>query len=71
MTESLRDIVFEDDDDGCCERCGGEGYIMAADGDASDWQEDTYCGPLDAEIKCRVCNGTGSRAQPNKGASGS
>ena len=53
--------LYEDEDDGACDRCGGEGYIMAADGDGSDWGEDTYAGPLDAEIKCRMCKGTGRR----------
>lgn len=52
---------LSDDDEFLCDRCGGEGYIMAADGDGSDWGEDTYCGPMDAEIKCRACNGTGQR----------
>jgi len=47
------------DDEPVCERCGGEGWIMASDGDGSDWGEDTYCGPLDAEIECRVCRGSG------------
>lgn len=51
--------ILDDDDVGACDRCGGEGYILAADGDGGDWIEDTYCGPEDAEIKCRVCNGTG------------
>lgn len=46
------------DDDGECPRCGGDGFILASDGDGSDWQEDTYCGPEDAIIKCRVCNGS-------------
>lgn len=46
-----------DEDDALCARCGGDGYIMAADGDGSDWGEDTYCGPMDAVIKCRCCNG--------------
>ena len=55
------DPALLDDDDIYCERCGGEGWIMAADGDGSDWGEDTYCGPLDDEIKCRVCKGTGLR----------
>jgi hypothetical protein len=34
--------------------------IMAADGDGSDWGEDTYSGPMDAVIECRFCNGTGA-----------
>lgn len=48
-------------DDGLCDRCGGDGYIMAHDGDGSDWGEDTYCGPMDATIDCRACGGTGFR----------
>lgn len=46
---------FDPEDDGLCEVCGGDGYIMAADGDGSDWGEDTYAGPMDAVIKCRHC----------------
>ena len=42
-----------------CERCGGSGEIMAADGDPSDWLEDTYCGPDDETVECRRCGGTG------------
>lgn len=53
----MDDDDYEDDD--TCPRCGGEGWIMACDGDPSDWGEDTYCGSLDAEIKCRECRGTG------------
>ena len=52
---------LDDGDDGLCDRCGGDGYILACDGDGSDWGEDTYSGPMDAVIKCRVCNGGGSR----------
>lgn len=55
----MADDEFEDES--YCERCGGEGYIMASDGDGSDWGEDCYAGPLDAEIECRVCGGTGLR----------
>ncbi len=50
---------WEAEAEGICDRCGGEGYLLAADGDGSDWQEDTYVGPMDAEIKCRICKGTG------------
>ena len=56
MTDT--DDWFEDDP-GMCTRCGCEGYLLACDGDGSDWQEDTYCGAMDAEIKCRICKGTG------------
>lgn len=61
MAETLREIDFDHDDleGDCCTNCGGEGYILAADGDGTDWGEDTYAGPLDAEIKCRHCNGLG------------
>lgn len=52
---------FDEIDDGLCDRCGGEGWIMACDGDGSDWGEDTYCGPMDAVIECRACRGTGER----------
>ncbi len=48
---------FDDPDENVCWNCGGEGYILACDGDGSDWGEDTYCGPMDATIKCRHCNG--------------
>jgi hypothetical protein len=54
-TEKMHD--FDDPDESVCWVCGGEGYIMAADGDGSDWGEDTYSGPMDAVIKCRHCNG--------------
>lgn len=47
----------EDGYEDICDRCGGDGYILAADGDGSDWGEDTYAGPMDAVIKCRHCNG--------------
>lgn len=50
---------WEEDDD-LCPRCGGDGLIMAYDGDGSDWGEDTYSGPMDAVIECRHCNGTGA-----------
>jgi hypothetical protein len=59
----MDEIDFDEDDDRC-ERCGGEGWIMASDGDGSDWGEDCYAGPLDAEIKCRRCNGSGLRRMP-------
>lgn len=52
---------FDEIDDDLCPRCGGEGWIMAWDGDGADWGEDTYCGPMDAMITCRVCKGTGER----------
>ena len=42
-----------------CSRCNGEGWILEADGDPSDWQEDTYCGPDDSVITCRACKGKG------------
>lgn len=47
----------DDDESDLCDVCGGEGVIMAYDGDGSDWGEDTYAGPMDAVIKCRHCNG--------------
>lgn len=49
----------DDDSDRYCDRCGGEGVIMAWEGDGSDWGEDTYNGPMDAVITCRACGGTG------------
>ena len=52
---------FDDEYDDQCQRCGGEGWIMACDGDGSDWGEDTYCGSMDATITCRACKGTGER----------
>lgn len=55
----MAEIDYDEEYDNTCPRCGGEGWIMAADGDGSDWGEDTYCGPLDAEIKCRECRGLG------------
>ena len=54
------DIDYETIDDYACEHCGGDGYIMAVDGDGSDWGEDTYAGPEDAVITCRFCGGSGS-----------
>jgi len=54
MTE---DFDYDESDE--CDRCGGEGWIDAVDGDPSDWMEDTYCGDPAAIIKCRKCNGTG------------
>ena len=48
-----------DDSDRYCDRCGGEGVIMAWEGDGSDWGEDTYSGPMDEVIVCRACGGTG------------
>lgn len=51
----------DDDSDRYCDRCGGEGVIMAWEGDGSDWGEDTYSGPMDAVITCRACGGTGMR----------
>lgn len=53
-----QDEYAEDpDEEGLCARCGGDGYLLACDGDGSDWGEDTYAGPMDAVIKCRCCNG--------------
>lgn len=49
---------WEEDDD-LCPHCGGDGSIMACDGDGSDWGEDTYSGPMDVVIECRHCGGTG------------
>jgi hypothetical protein len=54
------DWGLEDEND-LCDRCGGDGVIMAWEGDGSDWGEDTYSGPMDAVIKCRACNGGGMR----------
>jgi hypothetical protein len=45
----------EYDEDDVCQRCGGDGYIMASEGDPSDWGEDTYCGPEDAVMACPDC----------------
>lgn len=50
-----------DVDDGLCDRCGGDGWIMAFEGDGDDWGEDTYSGPMDESIPCRACGGTGVR----------
>lgn len=47
------------DDDDLCAICGGDGYILACDGDGNDWGEDTYSGQMDAVIECRHCKGTG------------
>ena len=47
--------------DAYCDRCGGDGAIMAWEGDGSDWGEDTYSGPMDEVITCRACGGTGMR----------
>lgn len=49
---------YEDDGDEC-PHCCGDGFIDACDGDPTDWGEDTYCGPDDATIRCRHCNGKG------------
>lgn len=43
------------DEDEACPRCGGDGYILASEGDPSDWGEDTYCGPEDDCIPCPEC----------------
>jgi len=61
MTADLKAMYEPEDDDDTCPNCGGEGYIMAADGDGNDWGEDTYCGPSDAMIVCRHCMGTGGQ----------
>ena len=53
------ELINFDDEDDLCPRCGGEGWILEADGDGSDWGEDCYCGPDDETIECRACNGTG------------
>ena len=60
-SEEERDEFFDDGLDDDCPRCGGEGWIMAGDGDPSDWGEDTYCGSMDDAITCRECRGTGVR----------
>lgn len=69
VAETLREIEFEDEDSDCCPRCGGEGWIDAVDGDPSDWGEDTYCGPEDASLKCRDCNGEGYFRRTSTGVS--
>ena len=57
MNDQRHMYDFDDQDDAhLCPVCGGEGYIMACDGDGSDWGEDIYSGPMDAVIKCRHCN---------------
>ena len=57
--------LYDNDDE--CPVCGGDGYIMASDGDGSDWGEDTYSGPMDAVIKCRHCNGAETwRVKPDE-----
>lgn len=56
------DWDYEYDMRDICQDCGGEGWIEAADGDPSDWGEDTYCGAADEVITCRHCNGSGVRA---------
>ena len=54
--------IFEGDEvlENLCQHCGGEGWLLAEDGDGSDWQEDTYAGLAGAEIKCRYCKGKGT-----------
>lgn len=60
MTDPLRTPYDQpDEDNDLCPVCGGDGYIMAYDGDGSDWGEDTYAGPMDAVINCRHCNSSG------------
>lgn len=54
MTE---DFDYEESDE--CDRCGGDGWIAAVDGDPSDWITNTYCGDLDTFIVCRKCGGKG------------
>ncbi len=61
MSDALPMVEDFDYDDGeCCNRCGGEGWIMAEDADPSDWGEDTYCGPEDATMICPQCKGKGT-----------
>ena len=62
MPQTAREITpdpYDYDESDECDRCGGNGYIMEAEGDPSDWMEDTYCGADDEVIVCRKCNGTG------------
>ena len=61
MADPVQMSDYDDEFDDLCQRCGGEGWLMAIDGDGSDWGEDTYCGPEDATITCRLCHGTGYR----------
>lgn len=55
----MDDEIWDDMEGDDCDRCHGEGWIYACDGDPSDWQEDTYCGSDDETITCRKCKGTG------------
>lgn len=61
VTPAKPDLERPEDtyEDHLCPHCGGDGLIMACDGDGSDWGEDTYSGPMDATITCRHCKGTG------------
>lgn len=48
----------DDDDQGRCDRCGGDGFIEYNDGDGSDWGEDCPS-EINHLIVCRQCKGTG------------
>lgn len=50
-------IDFEDDDD-CCDVCGGDGAIMLSEAGPGVWGEDIFCG-VDRSITCPACKGRG------------
>lgn len=45
----------EDDDDGSCPQCGGEGVVMLSEC-PGEWGEDTFA-DVDREIACPTCRG--------------
>lgn len=43
-----------DDDDDCCQMCGGDGVVMLSECGPSEWGEDCFCED-DRPIACPEC----------------
>jgi DnaJ-class molecular chaperone len=52
-------VIYDDEeDDGTCPQCAGEGYILLSEAGPSEWQEDCFV-DVDRDIKCPTCKGKG------------
>lgn len=52
------DDLMNDDENGVCDECGGEGFIEYNDAGPSYWGEDSPS-EINHLLICRSCNGSG------------